>query len=331
MASRLPGALAALLLAIAPAARAHPLAPCVLEIRETGDGRAEVGWKTPLVRPRGADLQPVLPARCHPVGPRTVAEEGGGVWTRWAVDCGPGGLVGEAIAVRGPGSLALGALVRVTLADGRLVQGVLSPTHPFLTVPPRPRALDVARDYACLGVAHILSGPDHLLFVFGLILLAGTTRRLLGTVSAFTVGHSITLSLAALGLVDVPARLIEVAIASSVLALAVELARAPAAPTLMRRHPWAMAVTFGLLHGLGFAAALRDAGLPGGEIPLALLSFNVGIVVGQVLFVLAVLGVGRAAGRLPARTPAWAGRASVYGMGSLAGYWWLERALALLR
>src|SRR5213593_2049295 len=115
MDSRLPGALAALLLAIAPAARAHPLAPCVLEMRETGGGRVEVGWKTPLMRPRGAGLEPALPARCHAVGPRTVTEEGGGVWTRWTVDCGTGGLVGEPVGVRGPGSLALGAVVRVTL------------------------------------------------------------------------------------------------------------------------------------------------------------------------------------------------------------------------
>ena len=259
-----------------------------------------------------------------------VAEEGGGVWTRWAVDCGTGGLVGEPIAVRGPGSLALGALVRVTLADGRLVQGVVSPAHPVFTVPPRPRALDVVRDYVRLGVAHILAGPDHLLFVFGLVLLAGTARRLLVTVSAFTLGHSITLTLAALGIVDFPSRVIEVAIAASILALAVELARRPAAPTLVRRRPWTMAAAFGLLHGLGFAAALREAGLPAGEIPLALLSFNAGIEVGQVLFVLGVLALGRAAGRQTRRMPPWARRAPVYGMGSLAGYWFLERAIALV-
>ena len=323
-------ACAALVLALPAALAAHPLAPAVLEIHEGATGRLEVGWKTPLVRARGAELVPVLPARCRPAAPQTVAEEGSGVWTRWAVECGAPGLVGERIGVTGPGSLALGAIVRVTLADGRLVQGVLSPTRPYLVVPPRPHALDVVRDYARLGVAHILSGPDHLLFVFGLILLAGTARRLLGTVSAFTLGHSVTLSLAALGWIDVPGPLIEVAIATSVLALAVELARNPAAPTAMRRHPWAMAAAFGLLHGLGFAAALRDAGLPSGEIPLALLSFNVGIEAGQLLFVLAVLGLGRAAAGTLARTPAWAGRASVYAMGSLAGYWWLERTLALL-
>jgi hydrogenase/urease accessory protein HupE len=331
MGSGLARALAMILLAIPLFAHAHPLAPCVLELRETAAGRVEVGWKTPLVRPRGAALEPVLPARCHAVGPRAVAEEGGGVWTRWVVECGPGGLVGERIGIAGPGSLALGAIVRVTLADGRLVQGVVSPARPMLTVPASPRALDVVRDYLRLGVAHILTGPDHLLFVFGLVLLAGTARRLLGTVSAFTLGHSVTLTLAALGIVDFPSRVIELAIAASVLALAVELARRPAAPTLIRRRPWAMAALFGLLHGLGFAGALREAGLPAGEIPLALLSFNAGIEVGQVAFVIAVLALRAAAGRLPERAPSWVWRVPVYGMGSLAGYWWLERALALIR
>ena len=331
MAGRLSAALAVLLVAAVPAARAHPLAPCVLEIRETPGGRADVGWKSPLIRPRGAELRPVLPDRCHPVGERAVTEEGGGVWTRWTVDCGPGGLVGERVGIEGPGSLALGALVRVTLADGRLVQGVVSPGRPLLTVPPEPRALDVVRDYGRLGILHILSGPDHLLFVFGLVLLAGTLGRVLGTVSAFTVGHSVTLSLAALGFVDFPSRVIEVAIATTVLVLAVELARRPAAPTLMQRRPWTMAAVFGLLHGLGFASALREAGLPAGEIPLALFSFNVGIEAGQILFVLGILALRRAGGRLPERLPGWARWIPVYGMGSLAGYWWLERAIALVR
>lgn len=335
MARRLRGVLAALVLALvlalAVAARAHPLAPCVLDVRETAGGRADVGWKTPLVGPRGAELRPVLPARCRAEGARTVAEEGGGVWTRWTVACGPGGLVGERLGIAGPGSLALGAIVRVTLADGRLVQGVVSPAHPFLVVPARPRAAAVARDYARLGVQHILGGPDHLLFVFGLVLLAGTLGRILGTVTAFTAGHSVTLALAALGLVVLPAGVIEAAIATSILVLAVELGRRPAAPTLLGRRPWTMAAAFGLLHGLGFAAALREAGLPAGEVPLALCSFNVGIEIGQVLFVAGVVALGYAAARLPLRTPAWARSVPVYGMGSLAGYWWLERWIALLR
>src|SRR2546427_218444 len=143
MARRLPGVVAGLL--VATAVRAHPLAPCVLEMRETGGGQVDVGWKTPLLRPRGAELEPVLPARCHAVGARTTREEGGGIWTRWTVDCGTGGLAGEQVGITGPGSLALDALVRVILADGGLVQGVLSPSQPVLTVPPRPRARDVVR------------------------------------------------------------------------------------------------------------------------------------------------------------------------------------------
>src|SRR5438034_1088011 len=125
----------ALVLGLAPPILAHPLAPCLLEIRETGGGRADVGWKTPFARPRGAALVPVLPAHCRPTGERTVTPEGGGVWTRWTVDCGPRGLVGEQVGVGGPGSIVLGALVRVTLADGRLVQGVVSPGRQLVTIP----------------------------------------------------------------------------------------------------------------------------------------------------------------------------------------------------
>jgi len=325
------GLVAALVFGLTHAVVAHPLAPCVLEIRETGNGVAEVGWKTPLVQPRGAALEPALPARCRPVRAPTVTQEGGGVWTRWAVDCGTGGLVGEHVGVRGPGGLVLATLVRVTLADGRLVQGVASPGKLLVPIPQRPGRLDVVRDYARLGVAHILTGPDHLLFVFGLVLLASTWRRVLATVSAFTLGHSITLSLAALGVVDLPSRLIEVAIAATVLALAVELARPRSGVTLVRRRPWLMAAAFGLLHGLGFAAALRDAGLPAGEIPLALLSSNCGIEAGQVGFVLGVLALRRGVGTLAAQLPGWLERVPVYGMGALAGYWWLDRLLALMR
>lgn len=325
-------AYALMVLALAPGTlRAHPLAPSLLEVRERDGGRLDVGWKTPLLRPRDAVLAPVLPPRCRDAGARTVAEENGGVWTRWTVDCGPGGLVGEQLGATGFGASGIGALVRVTLADGRVVRGVVMLGHPLLTVPPRPSVLDLVRDYVRLGVEHILTGPDHLLFVFGLLLLAGTVRRLLATVTAFTAGHTVTLSLAALGVIDLPSRPIEAAIAASVLALAVELARRPAAPTLMRRWPWGMAATFGLLHGLGFAAALREAGLPADDIPLALVSFNTGIELGQLAFVLTVLALGRASGRVLDLVPAWMRRVPVYAMGSIAASWWLERTWAMFR
>ncbi len=318
-------------LVLAAVATAHPLAPALLDVREGPPGRLAVGWKMPLLRARGMRLEPVLPARCVATTAVEHVEDGAGVWARWSADCGAGSLVGERFGIAGDAAAGVGAVVRVTLADGRLVEGVVSPARPLLAVPAAAGAGDVVPGYVRLGVEHILSGPDHLLFVFGLVLLAGTTRRLLATVTAFTVCHSITLSLAALGLVDWPARVIESAIAASVLALAVELARRPSEPTLMRRRPWAMAAVFGLLHGLGFASALREAGLPAGEIPLALVSFNVGIELGQLAFVAVVLAARRATATALARAPAWAHRVPVYAMGSLAAAWWIERTLGVVR
>ncbi len=307
---------------------AHPLAPVLLELRELGDGRVAVAWKTPLLHPRGTALAPALPAACRTLDPPTTAEEGDGLVTRWTAHC--GALIGAAVGIEGL-SGPLAGLVRVVLADGRVVQAVLSAGRPPLTVPERPRPWDVFGSYLRLGVEHILTGPDHLLFVFGLVLLAGTARRVLGTVSAFTVGHSVTLSLAVLGLTVVPVRAIEVAIAASVLALAIELAREDhGRSTLMRRHPWVMAFAFGLLHGLGFAGALRAAGLPAGDVPMALFAFNAGIEVGQVTFVVVVLTVGRLLARVGTTLPDWARRAPVYVMGTLAAFWCFERAAAWL-
>lgn len=320
-----------LVLAGASAARAHPLAPALLQLREGADGRVEVTWKTPLLRPRGTAPEPVLPSRCRPVTPPTAVPDATGVLVRWTVACGPGSLVGERVGVAGLRRDAPGAVVRVEVADGRVVEGVVFAGEPSLTIPERPSARRVVAGYVRLGVTHILGGPDHLLFVLGLVLLGGTWRRLLGTLTAFTVGHSITLALAVLGVVTVPTGPIEAAIAASVFVLAVEVARPPGTATVIRRHPWTMALAFGLLHGLGFAAALREAGLPAGDIPLALLSFNLGIEAGQVLFVLAVVLVGRALGRGRARLPALLRLAPRYAMGVLAAFWWLERTVALLR
>ena len=182
-------------------------------------------------------------------------------------------------------------------------------------------------DYLRLGFDHILSGADHLLFVFGLFLLCTSTSALIKTITSFTVGHSVTLSVAALGYSNLPTGPIEVLIAASVLALAVELARDQPEPTLMRRYPWPMALGFGLLHGMGFAGALREAGLPSGEVPIALFSFNLGIELGQLVFVIGLVALSPLVGRLPIRIPT---RAAIYVMGSLAALWMIERGLAIL-
>jgi hydrogenase/urease accessory protein HupE len=249
---------------------------------------------------------------------------------RWSVQCAPEGLVGQRVGVDGLGTAKIDALLRIRLADGRLIQRVILAREPSLIVPERESRYAVFGAYLRLGFEHILFGPDHLLFVFGLLLLVATTRSLIGTITAFTVGHSVTLSLAALGFVNFPSRPIEVLIALTVFLLAVELARDDnVAPTLMRRLPWAMALLFGLLHGLGFAGALSEVGLPSHDIPVALFSFNVGIELGQLVFVLVVGTLRHALRQALARLPRWVERVPVYAMGTLAVFWSLERAAAL--
>jgi hydrogenase/urease accessory protein HupE len=313
-------------------ARAHPLAPALLDLREIGGGRVAVTWKASRFSAPGAQVAPVLPASCRAEGAPTATVDGDSVTRTWTVLCEPAGLVGSPVGFAGLGEARIDALVRVTLFDGRVIRGIVRATDPLLTIPERERRLDVVRAYAVIGIEHILTGLDHLLFVAGLVMLVRGRRQLIATVTAFTVGHSVTLTLAVLDVVRVPSRPTELLIALSVFLLAVELAREPAdPPSLLRRQPWAMALLFGLLHGLGFAGALREIGLPQAEVPLALFAFNLGIEIGQLAFVAALLGAGAALGALHVAWPRWAQRVPLYTMGSLAAFWCFERAAALLR
>ncbi len=308
-------------------ARAHPLSPPLLELVETDDGAWRVRWKTSTVRVPGATERPILPPDC--TAGEGVEEMGeGSVTLRFMLHC-PGGLIGRRIGVSGLETVGVDALVRVSFADGRLVQNIVRPAAPEIVVPARPQRWSVLRDYARLGIEHIMSGPDHLLFVLGLVLLAATPAALLATVTAFTLGHSITLALAVLEKVRLPQGPVEVAIAGSVFFLAVELARPVESRGEIGRRPWWMAFAFGLLHGLGFAGALREAGLPAGEIPLALAAFNVGIEAGQLAFVGVVVAAGALIARLPLTLPAWTRSVPVYLIGSLAAFWLFERVAAL--
>ncbi len=311
-------------------AAAHRLAPSLLELQEQGGGAVRVRWKTPRLQPTGSALHPELPSRCSEVGTPRAASDARSLSLEWRVRCGEGGLVGARIAVRGLSESATNALLSVALEDGRRFRAVLHGERSSLVIPERQSAWRVARDYLGLGMGHILAGLDHLLFVLGLLLLVTGARRLLYTVTSFTLGHSVTLSLAALGVFRFPPTPIELAIAVTILVLAVELARGRSAPeSRMRRAPWSMAFLFGLLHGLGFAGALAEIGLPQEEIPLALLSFNLGIEAGQLVFIAVALASRRALDPVLVRSPAWLARAPAYGIGTLAVYWCLDRAVAL--
>jgi len=312
-------------------AAAHPLEPALLQIHESAPGTLDVLWRPPSSQPGDVEISPLLPDGCVNLSEPTPAWGAVPGTVRWGVRCAAASLVGQRIGVEGLRERKTDAMLRVQLADGRLVQTVLRGDTPFATIPERAGPLDVLLGYLRLGFEHILTGPDHLLFVLGLVLLVHARRLLLWTITAFTAGHSVTLSLAALGFVNVPPKPVEVLIALTIFVVAVELTRdAPGPASSMRRFPWAVAFAFGLLHGLGFAGALAQVGLPATDIPLALFSFNVGIELGQLLFVGLVLATGAVLRRLSARSLEAVAPVPAYAIGSLAVFWILERMAAML-
>jgi hydrogenase/urease accessory protein HupE len=309
---------------------AHPLAPALLSLEAEPGGEVAVRWKVSRLRPSGTDVRPVLPAHCQTLGAPEVSVGDSDVTEAWRVDCGAQGLVGSTLGVTGLERSRTDALIHVRLDDGRSVRGLVNAEQAAFLVPERESALSVARSYLGLGVEHLLTGLDHVLFVIGLVLLVSSWRALVTTITSFTIGHSVTLSLATLGLVSVPTLWFELAIAFSILVLGAELARGDGVEGWLHRWPWAMALGFGLLHGLGFAGALSEIGLPQGEIPLALFSFNIGVELGQLLVVAPfVVGIALAGERLASATPLLV-RLPAYAIGSLAAYWCIERAGLLL-
>lgn len=321
---------ALLLSCAAVPALAHQFAPALLEIEEKSAEESVVRWKQPAVRVQGSQLRPVLPVECQGLGDPEVRKEGTGIRASWRIRC-PGGLTGKSVGVEGIAGSQADVLLRITLRDGRRLRHVLKAEAPSFKIDADGSRAGVFKDYAVLGVEHILLGWDHLLFVLALVLLVGWGRSLAWTITAFTAGHSVTLALAALGVVHVPQAPIEAAIALSIYFLAVELTNArKGLRTLTQRAPWAVAAGFGLLHGLGFAGALSEVGLPTAEIPLALFSFNVGIELGQLAFVGAVLLLAAALRKVPVAWPRWTKALPAYGIGAMAAFWFLQRAILLI-
>lgn len=269
--------------------QAHELDPGFLELQALGGESWRVLWRVPQVagQPMGLGLD--LPAACAPQEGPALVFDGRGFVTQWVVNC-AGGIAGGQIAVPGLERTRTDVLVRYELEPGLAETRRLTPATPAFEITAPLGQAGVITTYGALGVSHILSGWDHLLFVFCLLLLIRDARRLLGAVTAFTVAHSLTLAAATLGWIVVPAAPVEAVVALSIMFLAAELVRpAGRGLRLTDRFPWTVAFAFGLLHGLGFARALVDIGLPEGDVPLALFAFNVGVEVGQLLFILVVL------------------------------------------
>jgi hydrogenase/urease accessory protein HupE len=288
-----------------------------------------VHWKVPAL----GDLRLALHPRFPSGGVETAHESAflaDSYVERWQLQL-PGGLAGKEISVDGLAGIQTDVLLRVETLDGASQTARLTPANPSYTIAAVQSAFDVARSYFGLGVEHILLGIDHLLFVLGLLLLLDGWRQIALTVTAFTVAHSITLALATFGVVHVPDPLVNILIALSILFLAVEVARARLGERgLTSRKPWLIAFGFGLLHGLGFASGLAALGLPPGDIPLALLSFNLGVEAGQLAFVLIVLLLRRCFEVLQFRWNPVAAAVPCYAIGISGAYWTLDRILPLV-
>ena len=306
---------------------AHRFAPSLLEVTQLSSTTFNATWKTPLQKVSATPIEPRFPASCEITSTSPWVQEGTGELKQIQLVC-PTGFVGETVSVRGLGQNQSSALLRITLADDIFHQAVFTATEPDFVVPEEGSVGRVALDYTSLGAEHIWAGPDHLLFVMGLLLLVGWNRRLIYTVTAFTLGHSVTLAMVTFGLFDYPVSLVEFMIALSIYVLAVELARRSAGA--FWRQPWWLAGGFGLLHGMGFAGALADPALPQSNVPLALLFFNVGIELGQLVFIALLVLLATTGRRLISERTAALRPLPVYVLGALSAMWCIERGLEVL-
>lgn len=305
---------------------ADEIRPGYLELNTTDGLVYSVKWKVPMKGDLVLSLNPALPDSCVERIPPSSMKSGGAMITRWSLTC-SAGIYNEQIRIVGLENTMTDVLVRVVHQDGVTQMVRLTPSETAFEVAAETTNLDVIRVYTALGIEHILLGVDHLLFVFALLLIVNGWRRLIGTITAFTLAHSITLAAATMGYVHVPQAPVEAVIALSILFLATEIIHnRQGRPGLAKRFPWLVAFIFGLLHGFGFAGALAEIGLPQQSIPLALLFFNVGVELGQLLFVAIVVAAGWVLKKLLAQKVLNGGEvAASYLIGSLSAFWLIER------
>jgi len=315
------------LAALASKVEAHEVRPAYLEITERADGKADVLWKQPSVGLMAVAIRPHIAGGLIERAPDRVEDAENFELHRWrGVDLRGAGLDGREVRIAGLERTITDTLVLVRLKNGDEEQRVLTPAQPSFAINAHTGASVPA--YLTLGIGHILTGIDHLLFVFGLLLLSSGWKPLLRTVTAFTVAHSITLALTALKLISPNPQLIEAMVAYSILFLGVELIRKQRGiEGITQRQPWIVAFGFGLLHGAAFAGALKEIGLPEHNIPASLFLFNVGVEIGQLAFVALVAALLWALSRLrwPQAAPRLAWTTAAYAIGSFAMFWFLER------
>jgi len=331
---RITGFFAATLLVVlaaVPTVRAHESRPAYLELKETAPNEFSVIWRTPVLAGMRLPVALKMPAGVRNIEEPSVQELPDSLLERRRIDAGPNGLAGQRIEFPGLQFTITDVLVRMERLDGRTMQTIVRPPVPRYDIAASQTWWQVAGTYIVEGIRHIVFGADHLLFVLGLLLIVGNGWMLVKTITAFTVAHSITLAVATLGYAQAPALPLNAAIALSILFLGPEIVRVWRGQTSFTiRHPWVVAFAFGLLHGFGFATALTGAGLPRQDVPLALLSFNVGVELGQLGFVALVLAMERSFRVLEIHWTHWMRALPGYAVGSLGAFWTVQRVALLI-
>ncbi|MFV2005002.1 MAG: HupE/UreJ family protein [Gammaproteobacteria bacterium] len=305
---------------------ADEIRPGYLELKENSENIFSVIWKVPARGDKKLALYAKLPPQCQNKTQPYAQLINGAYIQRWIVACDQG-LLEQSISISGLAATNTDVLLRLEFINGSSQSVLLTPSNNTFNIPAHASSLQIAGTYTWLGITHILLGIDHLLFVFALLLIVTGKRQLLWTITAFTLAHSITLAGATLRLVYVPQQPVEAIIALSILFLAMEIIHTKRGkPGAASRWPWMVAFIFGLLHGFGFAGALAEVGLPQQAIPLALIFFNVGVEIGQLLFVSIVLLLGWALHRLKQQALLEkAETAVIYGIGGISSFWLFER------
>jgi hypothetical protein len=312
-------------------ASADEIRPALLDIKQQKTGLFAVTWKVPTRGDRVLAITPRLPEGLVLLGSTSVKNIPGARIERAIYKNNAKSLTGQSIFVEGLPAVQTDVLLLIQLQDGTQHSAILRPTAPTFTIPANASKLQVAKDYWRLGTLHILEGVDHLLFVLALMLIVNGLRSLLKAVTAFTIAHSITLALATLDVIHVPPKPTEAIIALSIVFLATEIIHQSKGQVgLTARYPWLIAFGFGLFHGLGFAGALSEIGVPQHEVPLALLMFNVGVETGQLLFIIAVVAVLEVLKRIPLPVPEGAWRVLPYTIGGIAAFWTIERVTSFM-
>lgn len=313
-------------LVLCQAAYGHEVRPAYLEIDQTSADTYDLTWKVPGLSDKlHLGLEVLLPDDGTNLTAPITTRNRNSFSARWSYQR-AGGLAGGTIRIGGLEISGVDVLVRLQDLSGAAQNVRLTQSETSFVVEAAPGALEVAGTYTLLGIEHILKGVDHLLFVLSLLILVNGTARLLTTITAFTLAHSITLAGATLGFFSVPGPPVEAVIALSIVFVASEILRGyQGHPGLTARYPWVVSFTFGLLHGFGFASALSEVGLPGSAIPVALLFFNVGVELGQLIFVSAVFAFIAVFRLLPLKLSPWAYKIAPYAIGSLAMFWVIQR------